>query len=335
MSKSAKNSAATLSLLAAASIGISLLATCFGTISIDGFAAWQEFLTQPNADWPQDTHILSLRIPRVVLAWIAGGALATAGAVVQTLLRNSLATPYTLGIASAGSFGAFLALAAPSLAIFGALSSVIFSLITSLLCLLIVLRIARNSRRADGLLLAGITLNFLFGAGVMFVRYLADPFQLATMERWMLGSLNAVQMETALAPLPWVIAGLVIIGTHIHALDQLAFNEEVAAARGIRVQRAKTILLLGAGILTAGVVAYTGPIGFLGLLIPHAVRWFTGLRHGILIPASFLAGGAFLVLADLLARTLELGGRNSELPVGIVTAMVGGPFFLALLIRDH
>ena len=89
MSKSAKNSAATLSLLAAASIGISLLATCFGTISIDGFAAWQEFLTQPNADWPQDTHILSLRIPRVVLAWIAGGALATAGAVVQTLLRNS------------------------------------------------------------------------------------------------------------------------------------------------------------------------------------------------------------------------------------------------------
>ncbi len=327
--------AITLGILAAGSIGLSFLATWFGTISIQALPAWGEYFTISNAEWSQDARIMSLRIPRMILAWIAGGALATAGAVVQTLLRNSLATPYTLGIASAGSFGAFLALAVPSLAIFGGLSSVIFSLTTSLLCLLIVLRIARSSRRADGLLLAGITLNFLFGAGVMFVRYLADPFQLATMERWMLGSLNAVQMETALAPMPWVIAGLIIIITHIPALDQLAFDEEVAAARGIRVQRAKAILLLGAGLLTAGVVAYTGPIGFLGLLIPHAVRWFTGLRHGILIPASFLAGGAFLVLADLLARTLELGGRNSELPVGIVTAMVGGPFFLALLIRDH
>ena len=94
-------------------------------------------------------------------------------------------------------------------------------------------------------------------------------------------------------------------------------------------------MLLGAGILTAGVVAYTGPIGFLGLLIPHAVRWFTGLRHGMLIPASFLTGGGFLVLADLLARSCEVGGRNSEIPVGIVTALIGGPIFLALLVRDH
>jgi iron complex transport system permease protein len=321
--------------LSIASLLIAFFATCFGTISINQMEAWRQWLSLPTSEWDQQTRILALRLPRIVLAWLAGGALATAGAVMQTLLRNSLATPFTLGIASAGSFGAFLVLAMPGLAIFGSMSSPLYSLLASLLCLLLVLKISNRSNRADGLLLAGITLNFLFGAGVMLVRYLADPFQLASMERWMLGSVNAVNINTATAPLPWIAIGLAFILPRISALDQLAFDEEIAAARGVPVKRYKTQLLLASGLLTAGVVAYTGPIGFVGLLVPHAVRWFTGLRHGALIPACFFSGGIFMILADLVARTTEIAGRNSELPIGIVTAIVGGPFFLLLLIRKN
>ncbi len=319
--------------LAAISLAVAFFASWYGTIAIDAWSAWQQWLTSPAEEWSQQTRILDLRLPRIALAWLAGGALATAGAVMQTLLRNSLATPFTLGIASAGSFGAFLVLAMPGLAIFGALSSPLYSLLTSLLCLMFALNISNRSTRADGLLLAGITLNFLFGAGIMLVRYLADPFQLATMERWMLGSVNAVSMSTAMAPLPWIALGLAFILPRLSALDQLAFDEEMAAARGVPVARCKTQLMLAAGLLTAGVVAFTGPIGFVGLLVPHAVRWFTGLRHGMLIPVCFFTGGVFLILADLVARTTEIAGRNSELPIGIVTAVVGGPFFLFLLIR--
>jgi cobalamin transport system permease protein len=311
-----------------------ILASFFGTISIDAGAAWQQWLSgSPKEQWHRDTIILALRLPRIVLAFIAGGALAVAGAVMQTLLRNGLATPFTLGIASAGSFGAFLVMAFPSLAILGSSTGAFFALASALLCLLLVLRIARHSGRADGLLLAGITLNFLFAAGVMLMRFLADPFRLAAMERWMLGSVQVVNFDTALAPLPWLVLGFLLVAVHSSALDQLAFDEELAAARGVDRERTRLICLLGAGFMTAGVVAYTGPIGFLGLLVPHAIRRYTGLQHAHLLPACFLAGGAFLVLADLLARTVQIGGRHSELPVGIVTALVGGPFFLILLIR--
>jgi len=312
-----------------------LLASFYGTIPIDAATAWQQWWGTPHGEWDRDTVILALRLPRILLAFLAGGALAVAGAVMQTLLRNGLATPFTLGIASAGSFGAFLVMAFPGLAVFGASTAAVFALACALLCLLLVLRIAGHSARADGLLLAGITLNFLFAAGVMLVRFLADPFRLAAMERWMLGSVKVVNFDAALAPLPWLIPGLALVLAKSSALDQLAFDEELAAARGVPIERTRLLCLLGAGLMTAGVVAYTGPIGFLGLLIPHAVRHFTGLHHALLLPASFLAGGAFLVLSDLLARTVEIGGRHSELPVGIVTALVGGPFFLILLIRGN
>ena len=185
----------------------------------------------------------------------------------------------------------------------------------------------------DGLLLAGITLNFLFGAGVMLVRYLADPLRLAAMERWMLGSIEALHLGDAGQLLAWVGPPLVLLFLLARELDQLAFDEELAAARGVAVLRTRKLGLFAAGLLTAAVVARTGPIGFVGLLVPHAVRFGTGLRHRALLLGCFLAGGSLLVLADLLARSLAIGGRSSELPVGILTALIGGPCFLALLLR--
>lgn len=318
--------------LAALAILSVVFAPGWGSVSIDALAEGKRWLG-PREDWTGDTRIFELRLARVALAFLAGGALACAGAVLQTLLRNGLATPFTLGVASAGSFGAFLVLAFPAAWFATQLGATFSALAFALGSLALVLTLARRSQRVDGLLLAGITLNFLFGAGVMLVRYLADPLRLAAMERWMLGSVEALHPSEAFLLLPWVATPLVLLLLLAKELDQLAFDEEMAAARGVSVARVRNLGLFAAGLLTAAVVARTGPIGFVGLLVPHAVRFGTGLRHRSLLIGCFLAGGTLLVLADLLARSIGVGGRSSELPVGILTALVGGPCFLVLLLR--
>lgn len=304
-----------------------------GAASIDVAAGWRDMLGAAPQDWSPDARILSLRLSRTLLAWLCGGALAVSGAVMQTLLRNALATPFTLGVSAAGSFGAFLVLAFP----LGAAAALVLPATAALACgiatLFLVLGIARRATRSDGLLLAGVTLNFLFAAALMLVRYLADPYRLAQLDRWLMGALDVVDHRAALALAPWLLVAAALLVPRMRALDQLAFDEELARARGVDPRRAGTLALLGAGVLASAVVAYCGPIGFVGLLVPHAVRPWTGLRHALLLPCCFLAGGGFLVLADLCARSLHMGGRGGELPVGILTALVGGPFFLWLLVR--
>lgn len=328
--------AALLGTLAAGSLLCLLLAPLWGSEPIRAGAAFGEWLVRPAAAWSEDTRILAVRLPRVLLAWLTGGALAVCGAVMQTLLRNGLAEPYTLGVSAAASFGAFLAIAFPGLALAGEYTSQrLLALALALAEVFLVLAVARRSRRADGLILAGIVFNALFGAGIVLVRYLADPYRLASMDRWLLGSLEAVTFATPLSLLPWLLAGALLLAWHSRALDFLAFDPELAAARGVRVEAAQRAALLGASLIAAAAVAHSGPIGFLGLLVPHALRPFTGLRHGVLLPACWLAGGGFLVLADLLARSLPLFGRHSEVPVGILTALLGAPFFLLLLLRGR
>ena len=153
------------------------------------------------------------------------------------------------------------------------------------------------------------------------------------MDRWLLGSLQDASGSRALALALWAIPGIFLLARRAPALDQLAFDEETASARGVAIAPVRRDLLLGCGLLTAVVVAHTGPIGFLGLLVPHAVRPFTGPRHPLLLSTCWLVGGGFLVLADLLARTLPGLGGGTGIPVGIVTALLGGPLFLWLLLR--
>ena len=304
----------------------------FGLVGIDAGEAWRAWAGTPRADWPPDARILSIRLSRTLLAWLCGGALATAGAVMQTLLRNGLATPFTLGVSAAGSFGAFLVLAFPLGAAALFLPSTA-AMVCGLATLMLVLGISRRAARSDSLLLAGVTLNFLFAAALMLVRYLADPYRLAQLDRWLMGALDVVDDRAALAMTPWLLLGLALLAPRLRALDQLAFDEDLARARGVDPRRAGRDALLGAGVLACAVVAWCGPIGFVGLLVPHAVRPWSGLRHAVLLPACWLVGGGFLVLADLGARSLAVGGRSAELPVGILTALVGGPFFLWLLVR--
>jgi len=323
-----------LALLALASLAALAVAPCLGTEPIRAGTAWRELCSLPREAWSPDARILALRLPRVGLAWLAGGALAVSGAVLQTLLRNGLATPYTLGTASAAALGAFLPVAFPGLVLGTALlTQQGAALVLALAETILVLAVARRSRRADGLILAGVTLNFLAGAGTLLLRYLADPYELASMERWMMGALDVVHPGALLSLAPWLLLGILLLARRTPALDHLAFDPELAAARGVPVAAARRDLLLASGILVAGVVAHAGPIGFVGLLVPHALRPFTGLRHAVLLPASWLTGGAFLVLADLAARSLPVLGRHSELPVGILTALLGGPLFLWLLLR--
>lgn len=319
--------------MAAAALGLAL-----GSEKINALKAFSVWALEPRENWDIETSILALRVPRVALAWLAGGALAVSGAALQTLLRNGLATPFTLGIASAGSFGAFLWLAFPALGStwMGAafLGPRLGSLVFSLAGLALVLTVARHSRHANSLLLSGITLSFLFGAATMLVRHLAAPFKLAAMDKWLMGSLDVVTINAALAPLPWLLAGIVLIARHTSALDQFALSEEMARARGVNVKNLRRQVLLGAGLLTAAIVARTGPIGFVGLLVPHAIRPFLGIRHSQMLICCWLAGGSFLIVADLAARTLQITGRHAELPVGILTALIGGPIFLRLLFRQ-
>ncbi len=331
-----------LGLLAAAGLAAAALGLALGSEPVRAWQGLVEVLGRERAQWTEDGRILALRLPRVALAWLTGAALAVAGAVLQTLLRNGLATPFTLGVAAASSFGAFLGIAFPAFALPWLGGERSLALGAALLETWLVLAVARRSARADGLLLAGVTLNFLFGAATLFVRYLADPYDLARMDRWLLGSLDATSLATPASLLPWLGAGLLLLLFRVRDLDDLAFDPELAAARGVRVETSRRLLLLATALLTAGVVAHAGPIAFVGLLVPHALRPFLGLRHAALLPACALLGGAFLILADVLARTLpallagllpEAFGRSSELPVGLVTALIGGPFFLALLLR--
>jgi len=326
-----------LGLCALGAVLVLAAAPFLGAEPISPLEALRTYLTQPSAAWSTDARILALRLPRVLFGFCCGAALAVAGAALQTLLRNPLASAYTLGVSSAASFGAFLAaaVAGTGAAAMGGQTARLVALGFALLETVVVLSLARRSARSDGLILAGITLNFLFGAGVVFLRHLASPFDLAAMERWTLGALDVVGFAPLLGLLPWIAAAAALLAWRAPALDQLAFDDELARARGVPAGRVRREATFAAAALAAAVVAHTGPIGFVGLLVPHAVRPFTGMRHALLLPACALAGGALLVAADTLARSIEILGRGSELPVGAVTAALGAPLFLALLLRGR
>ena len=320
--------------LVAAAVLAAVLAPLAGPVHVAPAALGRALLHPAGAD-PVAVRILALRLPRVALGLLVGAFLAMAGAAFQTLLGNPLATPYTVGVAAAGSFGAFLAMAlgtAASLGPVGSVPAVALAFAVGELALLAALaRRARWGRTA--LVLAGVTLNFLFAGATLFVRLLAEPFTLQAMDRWLMGGLAAVTwrpvVEAALLGLP--AAAVLLAGAGV--LDQLALGGAVAHGRGVAVGRWRAAILGAGAWLTAAAVAQAGPIAFVGLVVPHAVRALTGAPHRRVLPASALAGGAALVLADALARTVRLPGGGAELPVGLVTALVGGPVFLLLLMR--
>ncbi|MDQ3169943.1 MAG: iron ABC transporter permease [Acidobacteriota bacterium] len=277
------------------------------------------------------------RLPRALAAAIVGASLAAAGVVFQALLRNPLATPYTLGVSTGASLGAMLAItfgwslpgvlsrvlpAASAAALIGAMGSV-----------LIVYWLARarhSGLSTTVLLLAGVTLNAFFSALILFVQYIGNFADVYRAMRWLMGNLDVSSYGQIAGALPFVALAAGIFVWLAKPLNLMAAGVDAAESRGLDVQRTQRLAFFSASVITGAAVSIGGPIGFVGIIVPHLVRLVAGADHRIVLPASAFVGGAFLVGCDVIARTIL---APVELPVGIVTATIGGPFFLWMLIR--
>jgi iron complex transport system permease protein len=283
--------------------------------------------------------LTDLLLPRLLLGSLAGAALAVAGAMFQSLFRNPLASPYTLGVSSGASLGAAVAMTVTGGGLWYGFSLISVSAFAgALLCVALVYLVARaaRSQASATLLLAGLTMGFICAALIVLVMFLSDVRDSDRVLRWMMGSLAVVGM----APVYEVLAVAALAGglaAYLHRdLDLLMMGETVAASRGVSVARTRGWVYLAASLLTAGVVAHCGPIGFVGLLVPHIGRALVGPRHDRLLVACALGGAVFLPLCDLLARNAMwwISLEPRQVPVGVLTALVGGLFFIYLLLSS-
>ena len=274
------------------------------------------------------------RLPRVLAGALVGSSLAAAGVVLQALLRNPLATPFTLGVSASAALGAMLAIAFNlDVSAFGTAAVSIAAFVGSLFGTAVVYLLATRINRAlstNVLLLAGVTLNTFFSALITFVQYLIDFADWYRTARWLLGNLDVSSYGPLIAALPLIGLSFVLFAMLPRPLNLLTLGEDTAAARGVDVGRAQRIAFLSASLATGAAISLAGPIGFVGVVVPHLVRLLVGSDHRVVLPASIMFGAAFLVVCDLIARTVM---APIELPVGIVTALIGGPFFIWLLVR--
>lgn len=290
------------------------------------------FLT---GEWTADGQIFfQIRLPRVAMGLLAGGALAMAGAALQVMFRNSLAEPWTLGIAGGASLGAFIARVCPFLwfALGPLNTSQALALVGAGGALALVLSLARRpgGAGAQTLLLAGVTLGVISGGAIMVISGFISPWKLAEFHRWLLGGLDAADWRQVGALAVLVVPGLAILARQTRDYNPLGLGEDMAAGQGVDVRRVRRWTAVGAGLASAGVAAVAGPIGFVGLLAPHAVRRIVGPDMRGTLPGAFLFGGALLAACDALGRW---AAAPLEVPVGALTAVLGGPFFLWLLAR--
>ncbi|MDD9821213.1 MAG: iron ABC transporter permease [Nitrospira sp.] len=277
--------------------------------------------------------LLQFRLPRLGLAFLVGSSLAVVGACLQALLRNPLAEPYVLGISSGAAFGATVGLL---LGVGGTVLGLsvlpVWAFCGGLLSILVVYRISVTYRMLSvhTLLLAGVILNALFSALIMFVVSLADPTQAFKIMMWLMGTIVAPSYSTLLWLAVWLGAGGVVLFGLARSLNVLTTGEETSRALGVEVERVKKLIFVVSALMTGAVVSLAGLIGFVGMVVPHVVRMIAGADHRLLLPASALVGGSFLMVADTIARTAL---SPTELPVGVVTALTGGPVFMYLLVK--
>jgi iron complex transport system permease protein len=256
------------------------------------------------------------RLPRTLAGAMVGATLAAAGAVFQALLRNPLATPYTLGIDAGASLGAMLAITfGPTVLLLGVPISPVASY---------------QGLSTHVLLLAGVTLNAFFSALILFVQYFADFADTFRMLRWLMGDLDVSSYQPLVTALPLVAIAFTAFAWLARPLNLLSLGVDAAESRGLDAVRAQRLAFLSGSLATGAAVSIAGPIGFVGIIVPHLVRLIVGADHRVVLPAAALFGGAFLIACDALARTVM---APLELPVGVITAMIGGPFFLWILVK--
>ncbi|MCL1857305.1 MAG: iron ABC transporter permease [Kiritimatiellaeota bacterium] len=271
-----------------------------------------------------------LRLPRVVTAFLVGMALALGGVAFQAVFRNALATPFTLGVSGGATLGATVASFFLRGLVGGAFLVQGGAFAGALVAVALVYAISRMRRgfSTSDLLLAGVAVSFLFSSLVMLFQYIGNPHDTVRMVHWMMGSVSVSGFQSVVPLLFPVLLGLLVLGLSTRELDLLLLGDDLALSRGLRIHAFRQLLFLAVSFMIAACVAVCGPIGFIGLMVPHICRRLVGARHRHLVPASALLGGLLLVACDTLARTLIF---PAEMPIGIITALLGAPFFLWLL----
>ena len=314
------------------SIRLKLILLTLFTALVMLASPWLDFSEAGSAEI-QQMIIYELRIPRMLFGFIAGSGLALCGMVFQAMFRNPLATPFTLGVASGASLGAAISVyAGISFTILGLTATSLSAFAGALLAISFVYSISRFRFGFSGetLLLTGVAISFFFSSLILFIQYLsnvADSFQII---RWLMGSLTVVGYQELRQLLPFVGLTAIVIIYLSRELNLLMAGDEIASSRGVSVKYVRYALFFVTSLCVGAIVALCGPIGFVGMMVPHICRLIIGEDHRYLIPATLLFGGSFLVICDTLARLII---APAELPVGVITTLLGGPVFLWLLMR--
>ncbi|USK50167.1 iron ABC transporter permease [Bacillus sp. CMF12] len=322
-------------LLCAMLMGISI-----GTVSVHPMTIFRvlsaeifPFISLGNTDAMHSNIIMNIRLPRVLLAGLVGASLAIAGAAFQGLLRNPLADPYTIGVSSGASLGAVLTLfLGLSIPFAGMFTLPLFSILFSFLTIFAVLLFARNierSMKVETIILTGIIFSSFLGALISLMIALTGE-ELRQIIGWLLGSVSMRGWAYINIILPFFVIGALLLLVNSKELNAMSFGEEKAQHIGVDVQKRKMMVLIAGSILTGAAVAVSGTIGFVGLVIPHLTRLLWGPDHRHLLPLSILMGAGFLIIADLVSRTII---APTELPIGVITAIIGAPAFAIILIK--
>ncbi|MGA3085052.1 MAG: iron ABC transporter permease [Thermodesulfobacteriota bacterium] len=304
-------------------LGAFLFGLGLGSVKVPVFKG----LTGTGLDSTSWTILWELRLPRVILAGIVGWSLSIGGVVFQALMRNPLAEPFLLGISSGAAIGAVAGIIF-GIVFWGGIPFMAF--LGALMTIALVLIIAQRARAIDPntLILTGVIINAFFAALIMFAMAVTSGEKLHSLLFWLYGDLSRGRFFDLWIMVPVILIGSFILYGMARSFNLIASGEEVAAQLGVDVERAKWIALVIVSLMCGTTVAFSGIIGFVGLIVPHLVRMAFGPDHRLLLPASGLFGASFMIGADLLARTVI---SPSELPVGVITAFLGAPFFLYLL----
>ncbi len=319
--------------LAVCSITVLALAPLVGLETI----RWEDVFS-PESNSTGSIIFWRIRIPRVLTAFLAGCGLAASGMAFQAMFRNPLAAPFTLGVASGASLGAALSMRFGLGALLGSMSGLLavsgttagaFLGACTAIALVYGLSRVRQGFSTATMLLAGIAVSFFFSSLISFVHYTSDPYSGFRIVRWLMGGLTELGYEELCHVGVLVAGGVTILYVLSNELNLLATGEDIATSRGVAVNRTKTMTFFATSLMVGGIVAVCGPIGFVGMMVPHMCRLMVGPDHRYLLGASVLFGGVFLLVCDTVARTII---APTELPVGMITAFLGGPFFLWLLV---
>lgn len=325
-------------LLIAGLLTTMLFSIMIGPMQIPPLTIIEVFLNKfglVTGDWSPmvEAVVMEIRTPRIILAALVGGGLAIAGAAMQGLFKNPMAEPYVLGMSSGAAVGAasvmVLGIGSET---FSAIAIQVMAFLGAVITIFIVYGIARTEGKVpvETLLLAGIAMSAFLYSVVSFLKLIAPDEALKDVVLWLMGSFSMARWNEVYVVIPILLIGIVGLYAFSRELNALQFGDEAALYLGVKVETIKKIVLVFAALITATAVSVSGIIGFVGLIIPHIVRILIGADHHILLPSSALMGAIFLILADTLARTVV---SPAEIPIGIITAFVGAPYFVYLLRR--